>query len=371
FYLLWTDPPLSNLPGFYHLGVTFPPEPGPEPAPLYVQSWWWDNGWARSGARPLMTGCISLQMETPWVLHKGIHEGCGTYKAWGQGKVQDYWVRRLRNVLPWLRKHYSIDVDRMYAMSSDWAWHHPDLFAAVNENLTMDPKRSPTAIGSNRFWGEVSNPAETEWGISAWRYYDPAWYVRRHVDFELPMLFYTPNMHLGDFGTIDKPRFYRAMLDTRRGFIASWGAHVNAGWIYALKRTDPLAAFSNCSLDSDPGIGMGDGDPAGQINGYLQFDPTGAVDRPGRWEMTLWLQGPDSRGRGGAPADSCTVDVTPRRCRLFKANPAQRFIWTNTSVGDRRVVQTGATVADKWGLVTAERVVVSKGRNRLTIQRAR
>ena len=40
---------------------------------------------------------------------------------------------------------------------------------------------------------------------------------------ELPFIYYTPNMHEGDFGTIDKPRFYRAMLDTKRAFMAAWG----------------------------------------------------------------------------------------------------------------------------------------------------
>ena len=177
FYLLWTDPPLSRVPNFFHMGITSPaPAPAAplhgetwwsdmvitspaKPAPLYVQSWWWDNGWARSGARRAFKGCVSLHMETPWVLHKGVHEGCGTYKAWSQGSVQEYWVRRLRNILPWLKKHYNIDANRMYAMSSDWAWHHGDLFAAVHENLTTDPKRSPTAIGSKRFWGAPAAPA--------------------------------------------------------------------------------------------------------------------------------------------------------------------------------------------------------------------
>ncbi len=369
FYLLWTDPPLSNVPNFYHLGVTFPPAPAEQPAPLYVQSWWWDNGWARSGARRAFKGCISLHMETPWVLHKGVHEGVGTYKAWSEGTVQDYWVRRLRNVLPWLKKEFNIDPERMYAMSSDWAWHHGDLFAAVHENLTTDPKRSPVGIGSKRFWGEVKSPAGTEWGISAWDYYDIAGYARKHVGFEMPLIYYTPNMHLGDFGKIDKPRFYRAMLDTKRPFVAAWGMGVSAGWIYQLKRQDTLAAFGNCSLDSNPGIGMDDGDREGQINGYLRFDAASAVDEPRRWEMTVWLYGGDERGRYAAPADTCTVDVTPRRCLAFKAKPGEKFKWTNVSLKDNKVIQSGRATADQWGLVTAEKVTVTKEKSRIRIER--
>ena len=369
FYLLWTDHPLSNVPNYFHLGVTFPPETPKQPRPLYVQSFWWDNGWARSGARRAIRGGVSLQMETPWVLHKGIHEGCGTYKAWSQGRVQDYWVRRLRTVVPWLKKHYHVDPDRMAAMSSDWAWHHPDLFAAVHENLTTDPKRSPTAIGSDRFWGSPKAPAKTEWGISAWDYYDIAGYLKRRPTFEIPFLYYTPNMHEGDFGFIDKPRFYRAMLDTKRAFVAAWHMSVDASWIYTIRRTDTLAAFANCSLDADPGIGMGDGDREGQINGYLRFDPATAVDEPDRWEMTVWLHGGDERGRYAAPADSCTVDVTPRRCQSFKLRPGQECRWTNTSLAEKKVVASGTVEAGPWGLATIRAVTVAKTRNRLCIQK--
>ena len=375
FYLLWTDPPLSQVPTYYHVGITSPAKPAKEPAPLYVSAWWWDNGWARSGARQPIKGCVSIHMETPWVLHKGIHEGTGTCKAFGQGTVQDFWVRRLRNVLPWLRKQYNADPERTYSMSSDWAWHHPDLFSAVHENLTTDPKRSPTAIGSNRFWGEVSRPARTEWGMSAWKYYDIAFCARKDVRFEMPLIYYTPNMHLGDFGKIDKPRFYRAMLDTKRPFLAAWGMSVGTDWIYQLRRDAPMAAFTNCSLDSDPGIGMGDGDPAGQINGYLRFDGASAVDEAGRWEMTVWLDGGDKRGRHAAPAESCTVDVTPRRCRKFRPKPGVRFTWTHAPVpgkGEKAggAAQSGRAVADKWGLVTVPGLTVRKAPSRVKIERS-
>ena len=381
FYLLWTDPPLSRVPNYYHVGVTSPPKlPAEGRSPLYVSAWWWDNGWARSGARRPFPGCVSIHMETPWVLHKAVHEGCGTYKAWSQGTVQDYWVRRLRNVLPWLERAYRIDRDRAYSMSSDWAWHHADLFAAVHENLTTDPKRSPTAIGSARFWGPVDKPADTEWHLSAWKHYDIAWCARKHVRREMPLVYYTPNMHLGDFGKIDKPRFYRAMLDTKRPFLAVWGMNVAAKWIYEIRRSDTLAAFGNCSLDSNPGIGMDDGDREGQINGYLRFDAATATDEPDRWEMTVWLYGGDKRGHYAAPAETCTVDVTPRRCRKFRPPPGTKLTWTHTPLPEKpakpgeaakpaRAVQSGHAVADEHGLVTVTGLTVSKAPGRVSIVR--
>jgi len=87
--------------------------------------------------------------------------------------------------------------------------------------------------------------------------------------------------------------------------------------------------------------------------------------------MTVYLLAADKRIRRGAPLDACTADVTPRRCRRFKAAPGQKFTWINTSLADNRVVQTGRAVADPHGLVTAEKVIITKGRNRLVIKRAK
>ena len=67
------------------------------------------------------------------------------------------------------------------------------------------------------------------------------------------------------------------------------------------------------------------------------------------------------------PAESCAVDVTPRRCQRFKTRPGQKYKWTNTSLADGKSVQSGTATADQWGLVTLERVTVSKGKNRITV----
>ena len=110
--------------------------------------------------------------------------------------------------------------------------------------------------------------------------------------------------------------------------------------------------------------------------------------------------GPDDRGRGGAAEDACTVDVTPRRCRRFKATPGETFKWTNALLppepaegsGEQagtaeageaaqeagrekvatampKVTQTGTAVADAHGLVTAKGVIVTKGKHRIVISR--
>lgn len=108
-----------------------------------------------------------------------------------------------------------------------------------------------------------------------------------------------------------------------------------------------------------------DGDPEGGLNLYLRWETSDLVDEPGRWEVTAFLTG----GQGGAPKEECMVDLTPRRCQKFKAAPGGQFRWTNTSLADGKVVQSGSATSDKWGMVTLDKLTVTKGKNRVSIQK--
>jgi hypothetical protein len=116
-----------------------------------------------------------------------------------------------------------------------------------------------------------------------------------------------------------------------------------------------VPAFGHCSLDANPGSGWRpDGDPRGQINGYLVWDYDTVTESPDRWEMAVGLS-------TAAPRNDCTVDLTPRHCRAFKPKAGDVFRWTNTDLASGREVQAGQVTADRWGLVTLKSVKVSKG----------
>jgi hypothetical protein len=93
------------------------------------------------------------------------------------------------------------------------------------------------------------------------------------------------------------------------------------------------------------------------------------IDEPNRWAVTIWLAGSDKRPELSSPADSATMDITPRRCQKFTANPGDRFRWTSTSIQDGTTVGSGEITADRWGLVTIQGALVSKSRNRILIER--
>src|SRR5262249_49878534 len=141
--------------------------------------------------------------------------------------------------------------------------------------------------------------------------------------------------------------FYQALRDTRRPFLFKWGqgGHGERSVMPKNLAEDPLPldlrtdlslpAFTNGSLDSDPGDGNPlIGDPAGTINGYLYWETATIVDDPEAWEMTVALV---SR----APQPSCTVDITPRRVQNFKPNPGDCVAWSNTDLATDTVIQSG------------------------------
>jgi hypothetical protein len=72
---------------------------------------------------------------------------------------------------------------------------------------------------------------------------------------------------------------------------------------------------------------------------------------------------------GDCMEDSCTVDVTPRHLKQFKPTAGETFRWTNTSLADGKVLDSGKVTADQWGLVTLKQITVTKGKNRLVIEK--
>lgn len=139
-----------------------------------------------------------------------------------------------------------------------------------------------------------------------------------------------------------------------------------------------LPAFTNCSLDDDPGtaatlkepkeVAIGeeknkdtyDGDSVGQVNLYLYWRSENIVDTPDRWEMTVGLT-------DTAPKNQCAVDITPRRLQSLKIVPSRTYKWNNTCEG--KVIQTGAATGDKYGLVTIRGALVNEKTNRITISK--
>jgi hypothetical protein len=275
----------------------------------------------------------------------------------------------------WALARWPADPARISSgVSEHFGIRHPELFGVMwlgPYSLDFDMKWNP---GSGSLAGRLGPPelAVTPEGSKAWDVFDMSWYLKQDPAKDTPFqacLFDQPKdgNHGAEYGWQDDPKGLAALRDARQPYCGMWGGAaisrtLNDG-LRKMRWDRSLPAFSNCSLDNNPGNGdPDDGDPFGQINGYLFWQYDDIVEQKDRWELTVFLA-PE------CPDQTCAVDITPRHCRLFRPAPGERFTWTNTALANGKAVQSDQVAADKWGLVTLKKAVVSKGKNRLVIAR--
>jgi hypothetical protein len=251
---------------------------------------------------------------------------------------------------------------------------HPELFAVMHTVEYTDTYDLFFAPGGSGLESQLGpRGIRTVDGEDAWDIASIARYVRRHPERDVPFLICCSSTgkdsgHTLEFGWQDEPRGWAALRDARQPFVAWWSlgcgfpAELTAG-LNAMKWDGTVPAFSNGSLDNNPGNGDPlDGDYNGAVNGWLLWEEPGCVDEDGRWEMTVYLVPSCMR-------DECAVDITPRHCRNFKPQKGQKFRWTNTRLSDKKETQSGVVEADAYNRVTVPRAVVTRSKNRIVIER--
>jgi len=319
---------------------------------------------------------------------QGRHECVGTLRSYEQGVVHNWGQRRTLALVQWAQREFPVDPQRVTAVGQFalWAVRHGSVFSVVTADAYGNFSKGREAQKHGPMWGPAPYGSKNWLGINQWEYMNLCKWIRDNPTVEMPYLVLRPTSasHVGDMGPWAWPEVYRALHDTKRAFTARhggvWSGTPLAGTIMPAKirRDQSLPAFGNCSLDGMPGDGDmsnnggvgSDGDVVADLNGFLLWDPDTIVDEPDRWQMTVYLYAGDPKyNRPGAPEDSCTVDLTPRRCQRFKAQPGQRFSWTNTSLADGKVIQSGVASADQFGLVTMENLTILKGKNQIQLGR--
>jgi hypothetical protein len=387
-YNWWLEFPYVNLPRQFQAGTR-----------ETVNLDWSKQGllWVQLGAygsqaifNATQRGGGEVSICPPWDIDdsilQGRHECLETLKSYDQGVVHNWGQRRTLAMVEWAKRQFPVDPQRVVVEGQFvlWALRHGDVFAGAVGDAYGNFSKGREAQKHGPSWGPYPLGSKNFAGVDQWEYMNVAKFIRENPTVELPYYVSRPtgSSHVGDIGPWAWPEVFRALHDTRRAFSARWGGpwagSPAAGTVMLgrIKLHQSLPAFGNCSLDDCPGDGElnpggvgGDGDPVGDINGYIVWDTEDIVDQPDRWVMTVYLYDGDQYGRGKAPADACTADLTPRRCQKFKASPNQQFNWTNTSVKEGKVIQSGTAKADKWGLVTIEGLTITKGKNRISVQR--
>ncbi len=286
--------------------------------------------------------------------------------------VHNYQQRLIFGLIDWIRQAHPVDPERviLYGQYALWGARHGDVFSVV----MADPYGNYAEMieAQKRAWqwgtGQLGN---TNWlGIRQWVYMHHSKWIAENPGTELPYVITFPGLgtHVGDMGFLSIPATFRALADTKRAFSGTWGGSWGLGPPATLplagriRRHQALPAFRNCSIDDCPGDGRhgADGDANGQMNGFLMWEPETIRDEPKEFGITIYLH-------KNAPAASCTADATFRRCRKFKARAGEAFKWSGTDADGKKVLQAGTAEADKCGLVTLERLKVSKARIRVSI----
>ena len=372
-YTWWVPPPLSPYPKRYDVVLSFCPEKLEKPCELVSTR---GHAWIETPEPPSPGPYANLHLspcsDKPNAFWMGVNNQHYTLRDWSQGVWRPWPQLRTDVLVRWVKTRFPVDEQRIVGSIGCWGMmeiERADLYSYLHgwgePELTKGFQAWNRARGA---WGPPEHYAGRPREENPWVRQDYSTWVLEHPERELPYF----QMHMGwgahfsEMGWPPFPRFYRAMMDTRRAFSSCAPAVENAlrkGMLRIL-RDQSLPAFGNCSLDDNPGSG----DPrcgtaySAQINAYLLWDTATIADEPGRWEVTLWLD-------ETAPLAECTVDVTPRRCQKFKARPQEKFRWTNMSTRDGKVIASGTVEADRWGLATLKQVVVGKARNRIRIER--
>jgi len=372
-YRYWAAPPYCNLPSrSFRVAVAVSDSfKGPGPLDIGTISGSFNvRGSINVPRADRVTILIKRQLD--WLPALFYNEGRDTLRGMTACKVDYFSERYMSFMIKWIMAKYAIDRSQISGELLHFGLRHPEIFTRMSfgtYTAGYDIRFAPGGPSMPRVLGPQG--IQTAAGEDAWKMYSVAEYVNAHPDRDIPFLVCISGTgkdggHTSEFGWQDDPRGWRGLLQARQTFVASWslGPPHELMQAFSQMRWDvALPAFSNCSLDDNPGNGCpADGDYYGCINGWLLWDDKGQTDEKDAWEMTVWVL-------SSCPEDSCTVDITPRHCKQFKPRKGETFKWTNTSAVDGKVVQSGAATADAWGLVTLQGMQVSKGRNRIRIER--
>jgi len=365
-YYCWPAPPAANLPlqRAFRVRLSVPKELK-EPCGLVMRRRDRGNEWIvlDAGGKNWYAGELAY------------NAGQGTFRAVSECKVDYFDERYMLYTIQGILSKWKVDPNRIEIGGANaFTIRHPEIFKIMYAGTTnsfeinFDPKWNPAHGAIAGAFGPA-DAAMTVDGHKAWDIVSVHWYLRTYPDRDIPFFVAThggkESGHAIEFGWQDDPRGWSALRHGRVPFVGAWGGGRISREVYkvigAMPRDKTLPAFSRCSLDSNPGNGdPSDGDPWGQMNGFCIWDFDSSVDKAGQWEMTVGLA-------SDADRDRCTVDITPRRCVAFKPKPGEEFTWTNTALKGNKEIQTSSVKADKWGLVTIPKAVVSKGKNRIRI----
>jgi acetyl esterase/lipase len=332
-------------------------------------------------------------LDRSWDAWYGYNENVGLHRPFSEGLNVDYTTRRLRWMAQWLiASNPHIDANRLFLRGSSMGGVGTvfssillrDVFAA---GLAIVPRFDYGAddVFTESFdtfatrWGTIDENLLTTDGIGVFDRMDAGYLATAYPLWDFAPVWAFSGRNDTAVGWREKIPFYEAMNLSAHGWSFFWDLRAHGGqapypkvwrengwedevfdWMVESIRLDQsYPAFSNCSLNDDPGTGDPlSGDPIGTINGYLRW--SNASEDTRGWAVDLWLH-PD------ATADTCVVDVTLRRLQQFALQPGQHVRYQVTSPSGDTLVDAFWR-ADDLGLLTLPQISVTRRGVRLAVR---
>jgi len=301
------------------------------------------------------------------------------------------------------REGIEVDVNKLYIHGGSMGGtganflgaRHGDVFAAVLASKgAVDHNRNGnwTRSAERLLWGTRARNLPTNSGDKVWDHQNLIKWHAKNMDKETAFFL---DAHASNDGSVRfdaVPDYYAALQKAKRPFAAVWAPWGHSGFedphwpnhawwgVFTFNKDESVPAIGNASSSDKPTPGG-----RGEINTHIEwssrehdFDKNSKkddlVDETDRWEVCLRSCNYHRSQSRRKNVDKQTADVTPRRCRKFKAKPGETFRWENWSCANpaKPVKITEGTVkADRHGLVTVEKFEINHAGwgNRLVIRR--
>ena len=290
--------------------------------------------------------------------------------VWESGTVNFYTQARVRKTIQWVRRHKDVDSNKVYASG----FSHNGFGAMLMGQLNTDQIAAVYAtVPPILVRAEDSTFRETQWcddtinllsdfidprtgqPDSVYNVMDNRFMDRLHYNDYTTYMQGVNGKNDTTVGWVEFFGWYDSLNATRAGGIWFWDQRyhdgTNANFTpaettpnyerFSLKKSYP--AFSNCSINQDPGSGLDSttGDPYGALNGYLDWSDASIQDSSCKYSITCFVKNFYVGGKlAPGQYDSCTVDLTIRRQQNFHPHIGSFITWELKN-SKQQIVQQG------------------------------
>ncbi|MEO5675761.1 MAG: T9SS type A sorting domain-containing protein [Chitinophagales bacterium] len=302
-----------------------------------------------------------------------------------------YTVDRIIHELNWVFANLPADSNRVCVDGTSFGSYgaffftllHPEKIAAVditsgifnfgfqNDYIaacTMNTGQKNRADGDKLF-GTVSSNLPEASGAFTYDLLNGGKMIHDYNSRSYPVIFSQNGKNDTMLGWTEKTIWYDSVNNNRLGGMYFFDARDHAGdgktWntesqfdMYRYRKNLSFPAFSNCSIDNNPGNGnASSGDQVGCINGYLDWNSS-ITDESANWIVKIYMKDLKQINNGYAYAPAtCVADITPRRLQQFNPPDGSQIQWNVTHLN--QVVQSGSFTYP-GGLFTIPSVLIYK-----------